>query len=173
MDVSQTQNIENVAQEDRGEEQIILVFSLGKEEFALNVNEVKEIVRVPPVITRVPNAPDYIRGVINLRGTIVPVFDMELKLGMEEKALTEDSRIVVVSWNDIQFGILVDSVREVCTVFDSQIEQNIQLDTSMEKKYLLGVIKQEGGRLVVLLDLVTLFDLDVILADELDSEIAG
>src|SRR5690606_15326505 len=112
--------------------------------------------RVPPVITRVPNAPDYIRGVINLRGTIVPVFDMELKLGMEEKALTEDSRIVVVSWNDIQFGILVDSVREVCTVFDSQIEQNIQLDTSMEKKYLLGVIKQEGGRLVVLLDLVTL-----------------
>lgn len=172
MEVAEKRNVTAEEIEETGEEHIILVFSLDGEEFALGVNEVKEIVRVPPVITRVPNAPAYIRGVINLRGTIVPVFDMELKMGLTSKELTEDSRIVVVSWRDIQFGLLVDSVREVCTVYDSQIEQGSQLNTSMERKYLLGVVKQNGGRLVVLLDLVTLFDLDEVIAEETE-EVAG
>ena len=152
--------------EGRGAEHITLVFALYEEDFGLDVTYVREIVRVPPFITRVPNSPDYIRGVINLRGSIVPVFDMELKIGMMQKDLTDEARIVVVSWNEILFGIIVDSVREVCTIYDSQIETAANLSTSMDKKYLLGVAKHEDGRLIVLLDLASLFDIDQILEEE-------
>ena len=118
----ETQDLKAREVESRGTERITLVFALYEEDFGLDVTYVREIVRVPPFITRVPNSPDYIRGVINLRGSIVPVFDMELKIGMMQKELTEEARIVVVSWNEILFGIIVDSVREVCTIYDSQIE---------------------------------------------------
>lgn len=147
-------------------ELITLVFALRGEDFGLDVNSVREIVRVPPFITRVPNSPDYIRGVINLRGSIVPVFDMELKIGMSKMELTDEARIVVVSWEEILFGIVVDSVREVCTIYDSQIESAAQINTTMDKKYILGVAKHEDGRLIVLLDLAALFDIGTILEEE-------
>ena len=76
------QDFRDLDVESLGEEHINLVFTLGRENFGVDVNLVREIVRVPSFITRVPNAPAYIRGVINLRGTIVPVFDMHMKIGM-------------------------------------------------------------------------------------------
>lgn len=152
--------------ERRGAEHITLVFELNTESFGLDVNNIREIVRVPPFITRVPNSPGYIRGVINLRGSIVPVFDMELKIGMQQKELTDEARIVVVSWNEILFGIIVDSVREVCTIYDVQIESASQINTSMDRKYILGVAKHEDGRLILLLDLAVLFEIDAILEEE-------
>ena len=91
---------------------------------------------------------------------------MELKIGMLQKDLTDEARIVVVSWNETLFGIIGDSVREVCTVYDSQIESAARLNTTMDKKYLLGVAKLEDGRLIVLLDLASLFDIDQILDEE-------
>ena len=159
-------NLQQKDLESRGREHITLVFSLRDEAFGLDVNYVREIVRVPPFITRVPNSPGYIRGVINLRGSIVPVFDMELKIGMVQKELTDEARIVVVSWNEILFGIIVDSVREVCTIYDAQIESAAQINTSMDPKYILGVAKHEDGRLIVLLDLAVLFEIDSILDEE-------
>ncbi|GHT02858.1 hypothetical protein AGMMS50276_32900 [Synergistales bacterium] len=99
--------------ESMGQEHINLVFALGNENFGVDVNIVREIVRVPPFITRVPNAPDYIRGVINLRGTIVPVFDMELKIGMPSTPLTDEARIVVLSVADVMFGIIVKEYRKL------------------------------------------------------------
>ncbi len=147
-------------------ENITLVFSLYDEDYGLDVNFVREIVRVPPFITRVPNSPDYIRGVINLRGSIVPVFDMELKIGMMQKELTDEARIVVISWNDNLFGIIVDSVREVCTIFERNIDSAAKLSTTMDKKYLMGVARQEDGRLIVLLDLAALFDYDQFMGEE-------
>ena len=152
--------------ERRGAEHITLVFELNTESFGLDVNSIREIVRVPPFITRVPNSPGYIRGVINLRGSIVPVFDMELKIGMNQKELTDEARIVVVSWNETLFGIIVDSVREVCTIYDVQIESASQINTSMDRKYILGVAKHEDGRLILLLDLAVLFEIDVIMEEE-------
>ena len=152
--------------ERRGREHITLVFELNTESFGLDVNTIREIVRVPPFITRVPNSPGYIRGVINLRGSIVPVFDMELKIGMEQKELTDEARIVVVSWNETLFGIIVDSVREVCTIYDAQIESASEVNTSMDRKYILGVAKHEDGRLILLLDLAVLFEIDAILEEE-------
>lgn len=170
MDILRTEDtLKTKEVENRGREHITLVFTLQAEEFGLDVNYIREIVRVPPFITRVPNSPEYIRGVINLRGSIVPVFDMELKIGMMQKELTDETRIVVVAWNEILFGIIVDSVREVCTIYESQIEPAAQLNTTMDRKYILGVAKHEDGRLIVLLDLAVLFDIDTILDDEVSN----
>jgi purine-binding chemotaxis protein CheW len=151
--------------ESLGQEHINLVFALGSEDFGVDVNIVKEIVRVPTFITRVPNTPNYIRGVINLRGTIVPVFDMELKIGMYSTPLTDEARIVVLSVSDVMFGILVNSVREVRTIYDTQLEAATKLSTTMDKRYVLWVAKPADGRLILLLDVSTLFDLDQILLE--------
>ncbi|MCL2147671.1 MAG: chemotaxis protein CheW [Synergistaceae bacterium] len=149
-----------------GKERICLVFRLGDEDFGLDVNVVREIVRVPPFITRVPNASHYIRGVMNLRGTIVPVFDMELKIGIPPTPITDEARIIVVTLNEITFGIIVNAVREVITIYESQIESANQ-EFAGERRYVLGVAKPTDGRLIVLLDIYTLFDLEQVLAEEL------
>ncbi|MCL2767648.1 MAG: chemotaxis protein CheW [Synergistaceae bacterium] len=148
-----------------GKEKICLIFGLGDETFGLDVNVVREIVRVPPFITRVPNASHYIRGVINLRGTIVPVFDMELKLGVPPTPMTDEARIVVITLNEITFGVYVNVVKEVITIYEAQIEAANQ-EYSGERRYVLGVAKPADGRLIVLLDIYTLFDLEQILAED-------
>ena len=149
-----------------GQEHINLIFALGNENFGVDVNIVREIVRVPPFITRVPNAPNYISGVINLRGTIVPVFDMELKIGMPSTPLTDEARIVVLSVSDVMFGIIVNSVREVRTIYEAQLEAASKLSTAVDKRYVMWVAKPADGRLILLLDVSTLFDLDQILLEE-------
>ena len=156
----------NVNVESLGQEHINLVFALGNEDFGVDVNLVREIVRVPPFITRVPNAPGYIRGVINLRGTIVPVFDMQLKIGMPSTPLTEEARIVVLSISEVMFGVIVNSVREVRTIYDSQMEQAAKLSSVMDRRYVLWVAKPTEGRLILILDISSLFDLDQILLEE-------
>jgi purine-binding chemotaxis protein CheW len=155
-----------IGTEAMGQEHINLVFALGNENFGVDVNIVREIVRVPPFITRVPNAPNYIRGVINLRGTIVPVFDMELKIGMPSTSLTDEARIVVLSVSDVMFGIIVNSVREVRTIYDSQLESAMKLSTAMDKRYVMWVAKPADGRLILLLDISALFDLEQILLED-------
>jgi purine-binding chemotaxis protein CheW len=136
--------------ESRGAERILLVFDLVGEYCGLDVNMVREIVHVPPSITRVPNAPSYVRGVINLRGTVIPVLDMAVKMGNAPSQKTSDSRIVVAEYQDILFGVLVDAVREVRTI--------------------QGVAKLEDGRLIVLLDLAGLFDIDDLVQEEEGEE---
>ncbi len=150
----------------RGEEHINLVFTLGRENFGVDVNMVREIVRVPSFITRVPNAPMYIRGVINLRGTIVPVFDMQMKIGMVNSPLTDEARIIVLAVSDVTFGIIVNSVREVRTIYDTQLEPATKLSSAMDKRYVLWVAKPSDDRLILLLDVSSLFELDYILQEE-------
>lgn len=152
--------------ESMGEEHINLVFALANEDFGVDVNIVREIVRVPSFITRVPNAPAYICGVINLRGTIVPVFDMQIKIGMPSTPLTEEARIIVLSVNEVMFGIIVNSVREVRTIYDVQLEPATKLSSTVDKRHVLWVAKPEDGRLILLLDVSSLFDLDQILEEE-------
>jgi len=150
-----------------GEERICLVFGLGEEDLGLDVNAVREIVRVPHFITRVPNASHYIRGVINLRGTIVPVFDMELKLGIPSTPVTDEARIIIITLNEVTFGIIVNTVREVITIYESQIEPANQDFAVGERKYVLGIAKPADGRLIVLLDISELFNLEPTSTEEL------
>ena len=171
LDATQTQQKEanqdfrDLEVESLGEEHINLVFTLGRENFGVDVNIVREIVRVPSFITRVPNAPMYIRGVMNLRGTIVPVFDTQLKIGMAGAPLTDEARIVVIAINDVTFGLIVNSVREVLTIYDAQLEVATKLSSAIDRRYVLWVAKPADDRLILLLDVSSLFELDQILED--------
>lgn len=152
--------------EARGEERIILVFDLNDEFYGLDVNLVREIVRVPGRITRVPNAPSYICGVINLRGTVIPVLDMSIKMGRESSEGSADSRIVVAEFEDLNLGVIVDAVREVRTIYETEIEGADRVETNVEAEYLGGVAKIDDGRLICLLNLPRLLDIREIIEGE-------
>lgn len=148
-------------------EKTLLVFDLVGEHCGLDVHLVKEIVHVPPRITRVPNAPHYVRGVINLRGTVIPVLDCALKMGNQSTENTSESRIVVAEFDEILFGVLVDAVREVRKVPQSLIEDADSAKTdAIGIDYVKGVAKIDDGRLIVLLDLSALFNIEELLEED-------
>jgi len=136
-----------------------LVFDLFEEHYAIEVSKIKEIVRIPESITRVPNAPAYVCGVINLRGTVIPVMDIAVKMNRGKIERRGESRIVVIEEEDIVFGILVDSVREVRTVNVDQIESAESIDSVISKEYLQGIVRTKDGDLIVLLDVASIFDI--------------
>ncbi len=163
-----TEDMPSEVEESIGEQvRTLLVFDLVGEHCGLPVNLVREIVHVPPRITRVPNAPHYVRGVINLRGTVIPVLDCAIKMGGVATEHSAESRIVVAEFEGIQFGVLVDAVREVKSVPDSLIEtSNAQGTSTIGTGYVTGVAKMDDGRLIVLLDLALLFDITELLEEE-------
>lgn len=149
------------------DEKTLLVFDLVGEHCGLDVNLVREIVHVPPRITRVPNAPPYVRGVINLRGTVIPVLDCIQKMNGGYTENTNETRIVVAGFEGIQFGVMVDAVREVRTIPESLIESAENVKTgSIGDEYILGIAKMDDGRLIVFLNLASLFEIDELLEEE-------
>jgi purine-binding chemotaxis protein CheW len=129
----------------------IVGFRIGRETFGLPIAIVREIVRVPE-ITSVPNAPEYIEGVINLRGRIIPVVDLRKRFGQEATALNKKSRVVVVDLDSRFVGLIVNSASEVLRLPPSEIEQPHNVFQEGELDYITGVGKL-NGRLVILLDL--------------------
>jgi purine-binding chemotaxis protein CheW len=106
----------------------LVVFNLGVEEFGVNIMQVQEIIRMPD-ITRIPRSPEYVKGVINLRGKIIVVMDLDKRFGMNETEMTEESRIVVVDINGTIIGLVVDSVSEVIRLKGSNIEHTPEIIT--------------------------------------------
>lgn len=130
----------------------LVVFSLGLEEFAVNIMQVQEIIRIPE-ITRIPRSPDYVKGVINIRGKIIVVMDLDKRFGMSQKDMTDESRVVVVDIDGTVIGLVVDSVSEVIRLQGSNIDQTPEVIAQMiSAEYLKGVGKLED-RLLILLDL--------------------
>ncbi|SPF44455.1 CheW-like domain protein [Candidatus Desulfosporosinus infrequens] len=143
------------------EEQLV-TFSLGSEEFGVDIMRVQEIIRIPP-ITRVPKAPDYVEGVINLRGNVIPVVSLRNRFGMNRVEETDLSRIVVLQVQSKVFGIRVDAVTEVLRLDSEAIEPPPQVAIGMDSQFIRGVGKI-GERLLILLDL------DNIMGGELSHE---
>ena len=129
-------------------------FRIGRETFALPIATVREIVRVPE-ITSVPNAPDYIEGVINLRGRIIPVVDLRKRFGESSLEPSRKNRIVVVEMENRVIGLLVHSASEVLRIPPSEIEAPQNVFQEGELSYITGVGKLKG-RLVILLDLASI-----------------
>jgi purine-binding chemotaxis protein CheW len=129
----------------------VVGFRIGAETFGVPISIVREIVRVP-AITAVPNAPDYIEGVINLRGKIISVIDLRKRFGETNIQPTKKNRIVVVDLNERSVGLLVNSASEVLKIPPSEIEAPHDLFQDGEVDYVTGVAKLKG-RLVILLDL--------------------
>lgn len=129
----------------------IVGFRIGRETFGLPIAIVREIVRVPE-ITSVPNAPEYIEGVINLRGRIIPVVDLRKRFGEKVIQASKKNRIVVVELETRAIGLIVNSASEVLKIPPSEIEAPHTVFQEGELNYITGVGKLRG-RLVMLLDL--------------------
>ena len=132
-----------------------LTFNLAEEEYGIGILKVREIIGVM-AITTVPRTPDYMKGVINLRGKVIPVVDLRLKFGIEAKGYTERTCIIVVEITGnnqkILIGTLVDSVSEVLNIKASEIEDAPNFGGHLDTAYILGMAKT-GGRVKVLLDI--------------------
>ena len=136
-----------------------LTFTLAEDIFAIDVTMAREILDVCDV-TRVPQTPDYMLGVINLRGSVVPVIDMRLKFGMDHVERTRDSCIVVVEVNidgeSVVVGALADSVREVLNLEPSQIEPPPRIGTRLNTEFIKGMGNLDD-RFVIILDINRVF----------------
>jgi len=136
-----------------------LTFNLSDEVFAVDVGRVREILEITS-ITKVPQTPEFMRGVINLRGSVVPVIDMRLKFGMSETERTVNTCIVVVEVDmdgeNIVLGALADSVQEVIEMESSQIEAAPHIGTHLNTDFIKGMGKHEG-RFVMILDIDKIF----------------
>ena len=129
----------------------LVSFVVNGEEFGVNILTVQEIIR-PIDITRVPHAPAFVEGVINLRGRIIPVIDLRKRFDFPPRANDEDTRIVVLEMDQQVVGFVTDAVREVLRVDASTIEPAPELAVGIDAHYLRGVVKLED-RLLILLDL--------------------
>jgi len=129
----------------------LVSFCIGDEEYGVDILRVQEINRTMEV-TRVPNAPSYVEGVINLRGRVIPVVDLRARFGMPRKEWDKNTRIVVVELRGVTVGFVVDSVNEVLRIPRNVTEPPPGLATGANAEYITGVGKLED-RLLILLDL--------------------
>ena len=143
----------NTAASDGGE---YLSFTLGNEHYGVDILKVQEI-RGYDAVTRVPDAPDYIKGVINLRGTIVPVIDLRLKLRLDEARYDAFTVMIVLNVEDRVVGIVVDSVSDVIRLGGDQIRPVPELGATIDRQFLTGIGTLDE-RMLILLDIETLLD---------------
>ena len=153
-----------------------LVFELGSEEFGVRVLQVREIMGVQD-ITSLPQTPAHVKGVINLRGKVIPVVDLRLKFGLPEQEYTERTCIIVVQVNrrnrPISMGIVVDGVVEVITLAASDIEDTPDFGGGAATPYLLGMAKVKG-KVKILLEIdQVLIGQDMSGLDALIQEVEG
>lgn len=128
-----------------------VIFKLDKEEYGVDIQKVTTIERMAG-IARVPKTPDYIKGVINLRGEIIPIIDIRKKFNLPSLEESEDTRIIIIKIGDISAGIIVDAVAEVTQLSEEAIETVSGLNSERSMDYILGVGKLEN-RIITLLDL--------------------
>lgn len=156
--VDQKQAVEEGMRETLEEDQIVedeeqvVVFRLGKEEFGVPITTVQEIVRVPDELTKVPMAPDFVEGIINLRGLVLPVIDQRCRLGLEGIERNEGQRIMVYSLGGSKVGFVVDAVSEVLKILKSHIEAAPKL--SRDQARIMGRVANlnEDKRMILLID---------------------
>ncbi|UCD35434.1 MAG: chemotaxis protein CheW [Nitrospiraceae bacterium] len=128
-----------------------VTFTLNNEHYAVDILNVQEINRITE-ITRVPNSPDYVEGVINLRGKVIPVINLRRKFHLADRETDETSRIIIMEIGGITNGLIVDSVSEVLRVPSSVIEPPPAVSSDMGSKFIKGIAKLED-RLIILLDI--------------------
>ena len=136
---------------DQGSERQLVVFDLSGEAYGVSIATVREIIRMQ-AITYVPDTPDFVEGVINLRGKVNPVVDLRKRFDLNVTSETDDSRIVVVDIGGEDIGVIVDAVTEVLRISESAVEPTSALMTTEDSYYIEGIAKL-GDRLLILLDL--------------------
>lgn len=129
----------------------VIVFRLMDKEYAIPVHEVQSIEKVMP-LTRVPNTPSYVKGVINLRGIITPILSLRERFEMEKGREDENTRIIITTLEEYTVGLIVDAAKDVLDFDIQKIEPQPEVFGTVEAEYISGVVKVDE-RLIVLLDL--------------------
>ncbi len=142
-----------------------LTFALGEELYAIDVADVREVLEMTPV-TPIPRVPPYMRGVINVRGSVVPVVDLRIKFGMSRTDQSIHTCVVVldlrVQGSMIVIGAIVDAVQEVIELEESQVDQVPRLGTGMETEFIRGIGKRDE-KFIMILDIQRVFEEDELL----------
>ncbi|MCY6484812.1 chemotaxis protein CheW [Clostridium aestuarii] len=133
-----------------------LIFSIDKEEYGMKIKYVIEIIGIQP-ITTVPELPNYIKGIVNLRGNIIPVMDIRIRFKKQERQYDDRTCIVVVNVNDILIGLVVDRVLEVVNIPEDKIALPPDVKSGYKNEYISGIGKTEG-KVKLLLDCKRLID---------------
>lgn len=150
--------MDNLRQSELKERQLV-VFRIGVEEFGVEINQVKEIVRLVP-ITPIPRAPDFIEGVVNLRGQILAVIDLAKRLELKPSPRSERTRIIVAELGENTIGMIVDEVSEVLRIAEKSIDPTPEMiTTELQYEYIKGVGKIDD-RLLILIDLAKVLSTD-------------
>ncbi|WP_138493956.1 chemotaxis protein CheW [Paenibacillus pinistramenti] len=135
-----------------GQELKVIVFKLGTEEYGIDVDKVETIERMLP-ITRVPKTYSFVKGVVNLRGVVIPVIDLRGRFGLPETENTDQTRIIIVSVEDMQVGFIVDSANDVIDLDTDLIDSPPEVVGGVKAKYLDGVARISEERLLIMLNL--------------------
>jgi len=130
-----------------------LTFILGKEIYGFEILKVREIIGLMD-ITTVPQTPEYMKGVINLRGKVIPVIDLRLKFSMQEEEHTQETCVIVVEVENTSIGIIVDSVSEVSDISASSIEEAPSFGQGIDTSFIMGLGKVKD-KIIILLDIET------------------
>ncbi|NLY18736.1 MAG: purine-binding chemotaxis protein CheW [Clostridiaceae bacterium] len=138
-----------------------IIFRIDKDEYGADIGNVTVIERFIN-ITRVPETPQYLKGVINLRGDIIPVMDLRVRFGIQEKEPDEDTRIVIFDINKISFGVIVDSVAEVMQLEESKVESVAEIMADSNHDYLSSVTKIDSR-------IITIINVEKLISDMMVS----
>lgn len=147
----------------------LVSFRLGDEEYGVGITKVREIILMGE-ITRIPQTPHYVKGLINLRSTVIPVIDLRIRFGLTEAELTDESRIMVLNVADKTIGIIVDAVSEVLRISNEHIAPPPPTVAGLGREYLTGLVKLDD-RLLILLDIDKIFGREE--TEAMESAVAG
>jgi purine-binding chemotaxis protein CheW len=150
----ETRSVKNTFTEVHGTMQLVS-FTLAKELYGIEITKVREIILITE-ITRIPETPNYLKGLINLRSTVIPVVDLRVRFGLPESETTDESRIMVLQAGGKTIGIVVDAVSEVLRVKQEQIAPPPKV-AGLNREYLSGLVKFDK-RLLILLDIDKIFN---------------
>lgn len=141
-----------------------VVFMLGNESYGIDILQVQEIMSFTK-ISQVPNTPIYVKGVINLRGDVIPVVDMRLRFGLPSVEYTDTTVTIVVNIHDKRYGLIVDGVSDVSTLRDDTVQFDIDFQTTVNTNYIVGIATDEDS-MVIILDTALLFSHEELAAIE-------
>ena len=137
----------------------LITFILGEEKYGLNILKVRELISFPEGLTRIPRMPDFIVGMFNLRGLVIPVMDLRKKFNMPGEERHEFSVIIIVDVQDKNIGLTVDAVSDVIFVKEGDLQDTSELAVNVETKFIKGVAKTKD-------EMVILLDIDYLLSKE-------
>lgn len=134
----------------------LVIFRLNGQEYGIDIFNVNEIVTYSSP-TKIPNSPDYIEGVLNLRGRVIPVINLKKKFNLEAGSADDSTRIIVASTGGVTAGFIVDEASEVLTVEKDSIEPVSEIISNISRKYISGVGKLNNGKMYILLNFKELY----------------